>query len=283
MKRIPLFILILLAVGALAATTRDFFLLPENFFLHKGEQLDLHLLMGDAFTKRQEIRYEPAKTTKFMLYSGSKKIDLTKMAKDSAAPVIGYTMSNTGQALIEMTRGYDFSESSRDNYADFLNNQGLDKLAEKVKSGNQFRIKEKYTRYLKTLVCVEDHDGGVYDKVLNENYEIVLKDNPYKKRYGDDMSAKLLFKGKPLRGATITLYIKTTANVYPQNLITDKDGEVSFTVSREGIYMLRSVHVEQTTDKDADFESWWASYTFPFSSTDEALNTYKEFGFGDKH
>jgi uncharacterized GH25 family protein len=283
MKRIPLFIFTLLAVGALAATTRDFFLLPENFFLHKGDQLDLHLLTGDAFTKRQEMRYEPAKTTRFMLYSGSKKIDLTKMAKDSAAPVIDYTMSNTGQALIEMTRGYDFSESSRDNYADFLNNQGLDKLAEKVKSGNQFRIKEKYTRYMKTLISVEDHDGGVYDKVLNENYEIVLKDNPYKKRYGDDMSAKLLFKGKPLKGATINLYIKTIANVYPQNLITDKDGEVTFTVSREGIYMLRSVHVEQTTDKDADFESWWTSYTFPFSSTDEALNTYKEFGFGDKH
>jgi uncharacterized GH25 family protein len=273
----------LLTVGALAVVTRDVFLFPEDFFLHKGDQLNLHLIMGDAFTKRQELRYEPAKTTRFMLFSGSKKIDLMKMAKDSATPIIAYTMSNTGQALIEMTRSYDYSESSRDNYAEFLNNQGLDKEAEKVKSGNQFRIKEKYTRYLKTLVSVEDHDGGVYDKVLNENYEIILKDNPYKKRYGDDMSAKLLFKGKPLKGATITLYIKTPANVYPQNLITDKDGEVSFTVSREGIYMLRSVHVEPTTDKDADYESWWASYVFPFSSTDEALNSYKEFGFGNIH
>ena len=283
MKRLPLFILILTAAIGLAATTHDFFLLPENFFLHKGDKLNLHLLAGDMFTKQEEITYEPAKTTKFMLYEGSKKFDLTKVAKDSAAPVINYTLFNTGQALIEMTRGYEINAVSRDNYADFLTAQGLDKMAEKVKSGNQFRIKEKYTRYMKTLISVEDHDGSAYEKVLGENYEVVLKDNPYRKRYGDDMTAKLLFKGKPVNGGTVTLYIKTIQNVYPKSFVTDKNGEISFTLSREGIYLLRSVRIEPTTDKDADFESWWASYTFPFSSTDEALNTYKEFGFGNKH
>ena len=283
MKRFYPILLILFAAIGLAATTHDFFLLPENFFLHKGDKLDLHLLMGDAFTKQGEVRYEPAKTTKFMLYEGSKKFDLTKVAKDSAAPLINFTLVNTGQALIEMTRGYDFNTSSRDSYAEFLTGLGLDKMAEGVKSGNQFRVKEKYTRYMKTLISVEDHDGSAYNKVLNENFEIVLKENPYRKRYGDDMTAKLLFKGKPLPGATVTLYIKTTANVYPKILTTDKEGEVSFTMTREGIYLLRSVHVEPTKDKDADFEGWWASFTFPFSSTDEALNTYKEFGFGDKH
>src|SRR5260221_8565015 len=112
MKRLPLFILILTAAIGLAATTHDFFLLPENFFLHKGDKLNLHLLAGDMFTKQEEITYEPAKTTKFMLYEGSKKFDLTKVAKDSAAPVINYTLFNTGQALIEMTRGYEINSVS---------------------------------------------------------------------------------------------------------------------------------------------------------------------------
>jgi hypothetical protein len=270
------------AIG-LAAANHDFFLLPENFFLHKGDKLDLHLLAGDMFTRQEEIKYQPDKTTKFVLYEGSRKIDLTKIAKDTGAILNNYILFNTGQALIEMTRGYEFDDASRDNYAEFLTGAGFDKMAEKVKSGNQFRIKEKYTRYLKTLISVEDHDGSAYEKTLNETYEIILKDNPYRKRYGDDMTAKLMFKGKPIKGAAVSLYIKTISNVYPQNLITDQNGEVTFTVSREGIYLLRSVHVEPTKDKDADFESWWASFTFPFSSTDEALNTYKEFGFGDKH
>jgi hypothetical protein len=230
--------------------------------MHKGDKLNLHLLTGDVFTKDAEIPYQPAKTSRFMLYNGSKKIDLIKASKDSAVPVLSYEMLNAGQSLIEMTRGYEFSFTSRDAYAEFLNNQGLDKMAEKVKSGNQFRVKEKYTRYLKTLVSVDNHDGNAYGKVLNEDYEIILKQNPYDKKYGDDMVAVLKFKGKPAVAAAMMLYIKTiTGNVY----------------------LLRSVRIEPTKDKDADYESWWTSYTFPFSSSEDLPNTYKEFGFGNKH
>jgi hypothetical protein len=284
MKRKPLLILLLAAAIGIAATTHDFFLLPENFFMHKGDKLDLHLLSGDAFVKEGEIGYQPAKTTKFMLYSGSKKIDLSKMSKDSAAPVLTYEMLNPGQGLVEMTRGYEYNSSSRDSYAEFLTGQGYDKLAEKVKAGNQFRVKEKYSRYLKTLFSVDNHDGNAFDKDLNEDFEIILKSNPYKKQYGEDMVAQLKFKGKPVKSAAVQLYIKTvTGNVYAQALTTNGDGEVTFTTSREGIYLLRAVRVDETKDKDADYESWWTSYTFPFSNSDEIPNTYKEFGFGNKH
>ena len=283
-RRFPLYILLLAAVTALAATTHDFFLLPENFFIHKGEKLDLHLLAGDQFVKQEEVKYRSAKATRFMLYDGSKKIDLATLAKDTAAPVISYPMLNSGQALVEMTLGVQYNASPRDVYADFLTAMGYDKLADKVKNGNQFRVKEKYIRYLKTLISVDDHDGSAYEKDLKEDYEIILKDNPYRKKYGDDMVALVKFKGEPVRSAIIALYIKSIGgNVYVQNLLSDKHGEVTFTMSREGIYMLRSVRIEPTKDKDADYESWWASFTFPFSSSDEVPNTYKEFGFGNKH
>lgn len=284
MKRTPIFILILAALIGIAATTHDYFLVPESFFLHKGDKLDLHLLTGDTFIKQDEVKYQPAKTARFMLYEGSKKTDLSKMAKDGAAPLISYSLAINGQALAELILNTDYNESSRDSYAEFLTGEGLDKLGEKVKSGSQFRIKEKFIRYLKTLVSVEDHDGNAYEKVLNENYEIILKDNPYKKRYGDDVSAQIRFAGKPAKGAVVMLYIKAVSgNVYTQKLIADAKGELTFTMSREGIYMLRSVRIEPTTDKDADYQGWWTSYTFPFSSSDELLNSYKEFGFGNIH
>ncbi len=283
-KYLPLFLLILGAVFAIAAVTHDYFLMPEAFFLHKGDKLNLHLLGGEQFVKSEEIPFQPAKTTLFMLYQGSKKIDLTKMAKDSASPMVSLAMANNGQAIIEMTRGVEYNDVSRDNYADFLALLGYDKLSDKVRNGNQFRVKEKYTRYMKTLFSVDDHDGNAYEKVLKEDYEIILKDNPYKKKYGDDVTVQVKFKDKPVASAAVALYIKSlSGNVYTQNLATDKNGEVTFTMSREGIYMLRSVHIEPTKDKDADYQGWWASYTFPFSSSDEPLNTYKEFGFGDVH
>jgi uncharacterized GH25 family protein len=285
MKRKPLLILLTLAgIFAIAATTHDYFLMPENFFLKKGDKLNLHLIGGDDFVKSEEVRYQPAKTSKFMLYYGSKKVDLMPVAKDSASPVLTYVMENKGQNLIEMTRSYEFNGSSRDNFAEYLASLNYDKLGEQVKTSNQFRIKEKYTRYLKTLIAVDNHDGDAYKKVLNEDYEIVLKDNPFDKKYGDDLTAIIRFKGKPAAAAQVVLYIRSLqGNVYSQNYISAANGEVTFTMSREGIYLIRTVRVEQTKDKDADYETWWAAYTFPFSSSEELPNTYKEFGFGDKH
>jgi uncharacterized GH25 family protein len=283
-KRRSIFLLFLAAAIALAATTHDYFLMPENFFLHKGDKLALHLIGGEQFVKQEELHYQSAKTVGFMLYQGSKKIDLLKVAKDSASPIINYEMVNAGQALVDMRRGVEYLDASRDSYSDYLTQQGLDKLAEKVKNGSQFRIKEKYTRYMKTLFSVDNQDGNAYEKVLNDDYEIILKNDPYDKKYGDDMTALVKFLGKPAAGAAVNLYIKSIGgNVYAQSLIADKKGEVSFTMTREGIFMLRSARIEATKDKDADFQSWWASYTFPFSSSNEMPNTYKEFGFGNVH
>jgi len=68
---------------------------------------------------------------------------------------------------------------------------------------------------------------------------------------------QLLFKGKPAKNEQMTLYIKSLGgNVYTQTYTTDDKGEATITMSREGIYMLRNVHVEPTTDKDADYVSW---------------------------
>ena len=241
-KKTRLFLLILAAAIGLAATTHDYFLLPENFFLHKGDKLDLHLLAGDEFVKQEEVGYQSKKTAAFLLYQGSKKVDLTKVAKDSASPLVDVTMVNTGQALIEMTRGIEYGDASRDSYADFLAQLGYDKLSDKVKNGNQFRIKEKYTRYMKTLFSVDNQDGNAYEKKLKEHYEIILKDNPYGEKYGDDMTVMVKFKEKPAVKAQVSLYIKSIGgNVYTQTLSTDNKGEVTFTMSREGIYMLRSV------------------------------------------
>jgi uncharacterized GH25 family protein len=283
-RKIPLILLLIAAAIGLAATTHDYFLMPENFFLHKGDNLNLHLIEGDFFIKQNEVSYQAAKINSCVLYSGKKKTDLSSFAKDTTLLIKNYPMEIPGQSVISITTGVDHSNYSRDSYADFLTQQGNDKLADKVKNGSQFRVKEKHARYMKTLLSVDNHDGSDYEKVLGEACEIVLKNNPYKKQYGDDLVAQLLFSGKPAKGETISVYIKSLGgNVYTQNYITDDKGEITLTMSREGIFMLRNVHVQPTADKDADYVSWWTTYTFAFSSSDEVPNTYKEFGFGNMH
>lgn len=137
---------------------------------------------------------------------------------------------------------------------------------------------------MKSLVEVEKNSANNFDKPLNDEYEIVLKDNPYKGNYGDDIIAQVRLRGKAIANVIVMLYVKTAnGNVFAQKLSSDKTGQIYFKLSREGIYLLRSLYMEPSKDKNADFETWMASYTFAFSSSNEMPNTYKEFGFGNKH
>ncbi|WP_183567468.1 DUF4198 domain-containing protein [Mucilaginibacter sp. SP1R1] len=283
MKRLGFLLFALLLIIGFAASSQDYFLLPGSFYMKKGQKLNLHLLSGNEFQKDAEYKYEAKKVSKFTLYEGSKKTDLSGVSKDTASNVLNYSLENSGLALIELVKSENI-ESERNKFLKYLDNEGLDAIAEDAKNSNQQYFVEKSNRYLKTLIAVDKPNGKDFDKPLGEDYEIILQQNPYKASYGDDVTAQILFKSKPIKDAVVIVYVKSiNGNVFPQKLSSDAQGQVYFKLSREGIYMVSSVHVEVSKDKDADFESWGATYTFAFSNADSMPNTYREFGLGDKH
>lgn len=285
MKPLYVILFVMFAVFGLTAFAPDSFLMPESFYVKKGDKLNIHLISGDDFSQQEEGKYIAAKTAKFSLYEGSKKIDLTTFTKESALPVLNYTLANSGLLMVEMNTKDETNELPREDFVTYLTKQGYDTFADKLKDDNRINITEKYRYYLKTLISVDNPGGNAYDKVLGSDLEIILKQNPYKKSYGDDISAQVNYKGKPLKDSPVYLYIRTTSgNVYPQKLQTDANGQFFFSPSRDGIYMIRCVRIEELKNSDADFETWCATYSFAFSNRDDnAPNTYREFGFGNKH
>lgn len=283
MKRNSIFIIILLLMIGFAASSQDFFLLPHNFYVHKGDKLNLHLLSGNEFKPESEFKYATAKATKFMLYEGSKKTDLSKISNTADSSLLTYQLQNSGLALFELVRE-DETESERNKFIRALESEGLDKMAEEARASSQQYFVEKYHQSTKTLISVDKANGKDFDKALGEEYEIVIQQNPYKSEYGDDVTAQVLFKGKPMKDAVVMQYVRTiNGTIVPQKLLSDSNGLVFFKLSREGVYMISSTHVEPSQDKKADYENWTATFTFAFSNTDDAPNTYREFGFGNKH
>ncbi|MBB5396818.1 DUF4198 domain-containing protein [Mucilaginibacter sp. AK015] len=282
MKHFYVKLLIMLSFFGLVAFIPDHFLMPENFYLHKGDKFNLHLLTGENLIKEREVPYTTSQTTKFMIYEGSKKTDLSKITKNDALPLLNYNLQDDGLVMVEMNTN-ELNEIPREDFIPYLTEQGYDEIADKLKNSNALNFTEKYNRYLKTLITVDEPRGNAYEKVLGDDFEIILKHNPYKLNYGDGLTGQVFFKGKPFTGQ-VMLYIKTASgNVYPQKFTSDASGKVYFSVTREGIYLLRATRFEASKGKDADYESWVASYTFAFSNHNDEPNTYKEFGFGDKH
>jgi hypothetical protein len=281
MKNIRLFVLILFVLPAFKTSAQSYFLLPENFYLQKDSILNLHLLQSTDFSKETGAPYQSVKTQKFAFYQGNKTTDLTGKAQDS---ILNYKTPEEGLALIDIVSETGSNEMSRNKFLRYLNDDAQDKITEKVKNSNQLYFKEKYTIYMKSLIEVGKPTGKIFNKEIGEQYEIILQQNPYKMNYGDDVSAIVKFKGQPVTDATVMLYVKTVGgSIFPQKLVTDAGGNIYFKLSREGIYILYSKHLEASTDKTADFESWRSTYTFAFSSNNDLPNSYKEFGFGDVH
>lgn len=276
-------LLLLFVTPAFMVRAQSYFLLPENFYLQKGQPITLRLLQSDDLSKQSDLKFQADKTAKFDLYQGKKKIDLKPMAKDTGA-VINMQAPEDGIALVDLVTTASSNEMSRSKFLRSLDEGDPDNIAEKVKNSNQLYYKETYTSYMKTLFPVAKVNGNVFEKPQGDDFEIVVQQNPYKFNYGDDITALILFQGKPLASAEVDLFVRTsTGNVFPQKLNSDATGIVYFKLSREGIYILRAKHFVIAKDKNSDFQSWRATYTFAFTSSNAMPNTYREFGFGSAH
>jgi len=264
---------------ALSASAQDSYLMADKFQLHKGDKLNVRLLYGDEFKNDGEYKYDAAVTTKFMLFDGNKKIDLLTAVKDSAAPVLSYPLTNQGLSMVDMVRNFPPTAYDRDDYVKILNEEGMTKLAETVNNSNQSRFTEKKISYMKTLVKVDKPSGGDFDKQLGDDYEIVLKGNPYKMNYGGDISAVLYIKDKPAPAIPVDVFVKTSSGkIYPQKLTTNDKGEFSIIASREGYYLIRCSQTVASTGTEADFESVQAALTFRFTSLNDSPNSYDTTG-----
>lgn len=283
MKKHLLILLFLTCTIGPAFSQADYFLLPENFFPQKGDNLTLHLLSGNTFSKGEEQQFDAKNTLKALLFDGGKPTDLSGTFKQTNASVLTSKLSNSGLTLLTVVE-QQITDINRKKYVNYLTDNGLDKIADGLKQFQQ-SFRQKTTCVAKTLVAVDKNSGSVQEKPLKEDYELVLKQNPYKGNYGDDVTAVLLFKGQPIKGEKVTLIVRTPKGTeFPQLLATDETGSVFIKLSREGTYMLQSIHIEQSKDQQtADFEAWQTSFTFAFSSTNTMPNSYKEFGMGNVH
>jgi uncharacterized GH25 family protein len=281
MKRICLFLPFLFLIAA-KASAQDYVLLPENFYLHKGDKVNMHLINANQFIKQDELGFSTSKVEKFTMGTGKKIVDLVPGIKP--ADTVTVSLPKEGLALFQVSTKAVSDDVDRDDFIKILDDEGLTTFSEKAKNGSKDSFRERYRWYLKALVEVDKPTANDFDKPLGQEFEIILKDNPYKGNYGDDIIGLVNFNGKPVVNANVEFYIKVASgDVFVQKLYTDKMGQFYFKLSREGIYMLRTAHIEQSKDKSADFDTWMATYTFAFESGNSMPNTYKEFGFGNKH
>jgi uncharacterized GH25 family protein len=259
-KFLPLF----LVAAAGLTSSMDLIFLPKEFFLSKGDHLEVQLLGGTEFSDMKEQPYQPARTSRLILLEGGKQIDLRSIATDSTT-TFSRTMAVSGLALMAMDLDVAEQTLSKEEFVSYLSQEALYDNMDTVKASPEKTFKEIRRGFLKTLVCVDKPSGSCYDEVLGQELEIILNQNPYKMQYGDDMTATVLFQGKPLKNAPVNIETRIeNGKVFSSRLTSDKEGKVYFKLNRAGTWMVSLAYVVPLASTSAGYLNWRSGYTFGF-------------------
>ncbi|MDB5120988.1 MAG: hypothetical protein JWN56_2206 [Sphingobacteriales bacterium] len=266
MKRISLIIIFLISTS-LIAYSQDNFLMPDKFLPAKGDSLKIRLLTAKSLKDPKELTYNSAKVSDFWLFDSNKKTDLKSKTSEDASPVLMKKIEEPGLALVGLNSAPTVRSMPKSRFADYLKEQGLDEISKQFESNKKPFVKERITWFCKTLVKAEKNSRGIFDEKVGQQLEIVLLQNPYKLKYGDDMTAQVLLEGKQLKNANVEV-LTLTANgaIFTNSYRTDDDGKVYFKVNRTGTWLIRLIQMSASKDTTADYESIGASFTFGFET-----------------
>jgi len=238
---------------------------PETFFPAPGQKTVVHLYVGDGLIKdREERPFQLAKTTMFQLFSASSETaNLKTSLVDEASPIYNFAANRAGNYLLAMERNWSYIKIEPQKFESYLREDGLDYiLGERERLGESSEEgRERYSRFIKSLLQVGDKRDETYNKIVGLKLEITPLENPYSKRLGDELAFQVLFDGKPLVGKTA---FADNRNRPTQKMTTDSEGKITMKIDRSGLWLVRLVVMQRCTKdcNEADWESFWAAYSF---------------------
>jgi uncharacterized GH25 family protein len=246
------------------AFAHEYWFEPETFFPAINEKTAIHLYVGDGLTKdREERKYQPEKTPMFQLFSASKTWDLKTDSVADAMPIYNFAAEKSGNYLLAMERNWSYIKLEPQKFEDYLREDGLEYIsAERAKLGETMKEgRERYSRYIKSLLQVGGKNDKTYKKRLGLRLEITPLENPYAKKVGDSLQFQVLFDGKPLADRTI---FADNRSAETQKMITDKNGKFIIKIEKKGLWLARLVVMQRCKIDcgEADWESFWGAFSF---------------------
>ena len=189
---------------------------------------------------------------------------------DSNSSYLRYRTGEAGTYVIGVSTHPSMIELSRDDFIAYLRHDGiLDTLATFENDNNQSEVRERYSKHVRAIVQVGEEFSADYSKPLGHPVEILLEQNPYDLKIGDELSFRVLFEGEPAANQIVRASYEGFhghdasdhhANAY--DLRTDEDGRARFLLNNAAVWYIALIHMEKIDDGEVDYESNWATVTF---------------------
>lgn len=245
----------------------EFWLEPVKFWLSKNEKVRIDLMVGEDYNGEHSNGHK-YKIVKLDHYGKGRKEDIRSKVWGDSLSRIDMSFTSEGSHLIAFNNTSKFIELEAAQFNEYLRTEGLDHVA-KLRAQRNDTLKEGrelYQRCVKTLIQVGKQTDDTYAINTGMRLEIIPDRSPYAQADKGSITFKVLFDNKPLINALVLAWHKVNGKTTHESLRSDKDGNVSFPIHPTGRWMISTVHMVPSLEpKQADWQSYWGSYTFGFN------------------
>ncbi|RYU96843.1 DUF4198 domain-containing protein [Emticicia agri] len=262
MKKLSL-LLSLIIVSSLFAIAHEFWLEPQKFLLEAGEKLHLKIFVGEGFVG-EEIDFSKFKVAKYTHYSPDDEENTSGSLNEQQLNDF-LKFEKEGNHLIALNNTNKHIELEADKFNEYLKEEGLDNVLQWRKEHGALNKKgrEMYQRCVKTLLQVGKTQNELYRRNTGMRLELIPQQNPYIAK--ESLTFQVLFDNKPVENALLLVWQKGIEKPNVRKFRTDATGKVTFSFEPKGIFMISTVQMVPHTDStEADWQSYWGSYTFGF-------------------
>ncbi len=273
------------AISIFPANGHELWISPDNYQLSLDEPLTAHIRIGEKlegpsfpFVEMNFERFEIADA----------KTNSKVAGRLGDAPALNQKAKNAGLNIIVYETTANFvTYTDLEKFRNFVSHKGYPEIIDDhIGRGlPQTGFKERYFRYAKSLIAVENGAGA--DRKMGLEIEIVALENPYTDNLSAGLPVQVLYQDKPLANAQIEVFERAGSSTEPVEddmrgkvdisiIEADLDGKANIPVRPGYEYLVDSVvirPVEPPADDSgstnpAVWESLWASMTFEIPTAD---------------
>lgn len=258
--------LVLLAAAAPALLAHDLWIEPLVWRPAPGASLGLELLVGPTLEEAEPLLPEPGSVERFVLRAPDGRETRVATPK-SGYPAGLVRVPGPGAHVLVYRSRPSRVELAAEKFEHYLHEEGLEAIVSaRAARGEASRPgRELFSRCAKALVRTAGAPTAAWTRPVGLRLELVpVSDVGALGATGGSLRARLLYEGKPLRGALVAALSRAGARVAARS---DEDGLVSLALPRGGFWLVKAVHMlpvdaAAAARANADWESLWASLAF---------------------
>jgi uncharacterized GH25 family protein len=264
-------VLSLLLTGALIVLSgHEFWLLPDKFMYHRGEEINIRFLVGENF-EGENWSGDSSKINKLLYYYGGVKDDLPRKLFPGKGDTLHLRQYDEGTNMLTYNSFNAFIKMEAGKFNEYLTEDGLTDAVNYRTEHNETDSagREFYQRSVKTIFQVGNVKDETYKQPTSLPLDIIPLSHPYRHMTGAEMSFKILFQNSPLPNTMIKIWHHGKNRVVTTVLTTDENGLVKFPVETNGRWMVSCVKMvrldrNENSEIYIPWQSYWGSCTWGY-------------------